>query len=79
MGATAVRSAVLYAQSWGTAVPDYTGLTTDSLLLNPWDREIFKDGRFQFHPEYVEALAQQGLKADQSLLIKAKAIKVAKG
>lgn len=79
MGAKAVRSGVLYAHTWGTAVPDYIGLITDRLLLNPWDREIYKEGNFQFHPEYVEALAQQGLKADQSLLVKTKVIKIAKG
>jgi hypoxanthine phosphoribosyltransferase len=79
MGVKAVRSAVLYAHTWGMAVPDYIGLITDSLLLNPWDREIYKEGSFQFHPEYVEALAQQGLKADPSLLMKTKVIKIAKG
>jgi hypothetical protein len=79
MGAKAVKSAVLYAHTWGMAVPDYIGLITDALLLNPWDREIFNEGRFQFHPEYVGALAQQGLKADRSLLINTAVIKIAKG
>ena len=79
LGAHAVKSAVLYAHSWGVSVPDYIGLTTDALLLNPWDREILKGGAFQFHPEYVEALAQQGLSADPSLLIDAPAIRSAKG
>lgn len=79
MGAKEVKSAVLYAHTWGTAVPDYIGLVTDRLLLNPWDREIYKEGRFQFNPEYGEALAQQGLKADQSLLIETKEIQIAKG
>jgi len=79
MKATAVRSAVLYAHTWGAAVPDYIGLITDRLLLNPWDREIYKEGSFQFNPEYVDALAQQGLQADRSLLIDTAVIKVAKG
>jgi hypoxanthine phosphoribosyltransferase len=79
MGAKAVRSAVLYAHTWGTSVPDYIGLITDALLLNPWDREILKEGTFQFHPEYVKALAQQGLKPDPSLLINTTAVKLAKG
>jgi hypothetical protein len=60
-------------------VPDYIGLITDELLLNPWDREILRDGTFQFHPEYVEALVQQGLEADASLLIDAPVIEIAKG
>jgi uncharacterized protein len=79
MGAKTVKSAVLYAHTWGTAAPDYIGLITDRLLLNPWDREIYKEGSFQFHPEYVQALSQQGLKADPSLLIKTEVIKIAKG
>jgi len=78
MGAKEVKSAVLYAHTWGTAVPDYIGLVTDKLLLNPWDREIYQEGNFQFNPEYVEALAHQGVKADQSLLIKTKKIQIAK-
>jgi uncharacterized protein len=69
MGAQAVRSAVLYVHNKGATVPDYIGLITDALILNPWDREIWKDGRFHFHPEYMEALTQQGLTADASFLI----------
>ena len=79
LGARAVKSAVLYAHSWGVSVPDYIGLISDALLINPWDREILKDGAFQFHPEYVRALAQQGLAADPSLLIDAPVSEIAKG
>jgi hypoxanthine phosphoribosyltransferase len=79
MGVRTSRSAVLYAHSKGASIPDYIGLITDSLILNPWDREIWKDGKFQFHPEYVEALRQQGQNADASLLIEATPIEIAKG
>lgn len=79
LGASEVRSAVLYAHTWGAGTPDYIGIVTDELLLNPWDREIFKDGAFQFHPEYVGALEKQGLRADPTLLIGADAVEVAKG
>lgn len=79
MRAQAVKSAVLYAHTKGASVPDYIGLITDELLLNPWDREILRDGAFQFHPEYVEALTQQGLEADASLLIDAPTMEIAKG
>ncbi|HEX6386031.1 MAG TPA: phosphoribosyltransferase family protein [Anaerolineae bacterium] len=79
MGARDVRSAVMYAHTWGVAVPDYIGLVTDALLLNPWDREILKDGVFLFLPEYVEALADQGIEADSSLLINATQFELAKG
>jgi hypoxanthine phosphoribosyltransferase len=79
LGAEAVRSAVLYAHTEGVSGPDYVGLITDALILNPWDREVFRDGQFLFHPEYAQALSAQGLKADRSLLIQASAIEIAKG
>ena len=79
LGASLIKSAVLYAHTWGVSVPDYIGLITDALVLNPWDREIFRDGKFHFHPEYVEALARQGFDAEPQLLIPASAIRLAKG
>jgi uncharacterized protein len=79
LGASQVKSAVLYAHTRGASVPDYIGLITDALLLNPWDREIFRDGKFQFHPEYVEALTHQGLEASPQMLIPASIIGLAKG
>ena len=79
LGANTVRSAVLYAHTRGVSVPDYIGLISDALILNPWDREVYKDGSFQFHPEYVEALSQQGLDEDGSLLIDAPGIEIDKG
>jgi hypoxanthine phosphoribosyltransferase len=79
LGAQAVKSVVLYAHTAGVSVPDYIGLVTDALILNPWDREIYKQGKFHFHPEYVEALEQQGLQADRSLLVDAPLIEIAKG
>ena len=78
MGAQAVRSVVLYAHRKGASVPDYIGLITDALLLNPWDREIWKNGTFQFNPEYINALQQQGMSVDASF-IETDAIKIAKG
>jgi hypoxanthine phosphoribosyltransferase len=78
MGAQAVRSAVLYAHGKGVSVPDYIGLISDDLLLNPWDREILREGQFQVHPEYVGALAEQGVVADESWMIEAPMVEAAK-
>ena len=78
LGAGEVRSAVMYAHTWGVAVPDYIGLVTDALLLNPWDREVWQDGALQMNPEYVAALAQQGIAPEPSLLIDAPAFELAK-
>lgn len=78
LGATEVKTAVLYAHTWGVAIPDYIGVISDALLLNPWDREILRADGFQFHPEYVEALAQQGLTVNSSLLVAAPVFPIAK-
>ncbi len=59
MGAKDVRCAVMYTHSWGTEVPDYIGLISDALLLNPWDREVVQDGQIISNPEYVFALSAQ--------------------
>ena len=78
-GAAQVRTAVLYAHKRSAHLPDYIGIITDELLLNPWDREILQDGSFVFHPEYEEALRLQGLEKHKDLLIPAREIKLAKG
>lgn len=79
LGAAETRSAVLYAHTWGVDTPDYIGLVSDTLLLNPWDREILVEGEFRFHPEYVGALAEQKIEPDASLLIPATSFTLAKG
>jgi uncharacterized protein len=61
VGAREVRSAVMYAHERAKAVPDYIGIISDALILNPWDREIVQDGTFAPHPEYVDAFKQQGI------------------
>nr|MBP6788792.1 phosphoribosyltransferase [Promineifilum sp.] len=37
LGAAEVRTATLYAHTWGADAVDYTGLITDELVMNPWD------------------------------------------
>ena len=71
--------AVLYAHVGGSGVPDYVGIITDELVLNPWDREIYVNGEFRYHPEYVEALVNQGGDVDQVLLIPSPKYVVEKG
>jgi hypoxanthine phosphoribosyltransferase len=78
LGAAEVRSAVMYAHTWGTDTPDYIGLISDQLLLNPWDREVLQNGQFIFHPEYADALEKQGLQPHAGLLIDAPVIEAEK-
>jgi hypoxanthine phosphoribosyltransferase len=79
LGASLVKNAVLYAHTKAAHVPDYIGIITDELLLNPWDREILREGKFHFQPEYVEALMHQGVEANEDLLISSSVIPLAKG
>ena len=78
LGASMVKSAVLYAHTKAVHVPDYVGINTDELLLNPWDREVFRNGSFHFNPEYAEAMAHQGVEAKAEFLIPVKAFRLAK-
>lgn len=79
LGAAEVRSAVMYAHSWGADVPDYICLISDALLINPWDREVFTDDVFRLHPEYVQALAAQGRDAAGLQVIPGRRFTLAKG
>jgi len=60
IGAARVITASLVSHTWANPRPDYTALLTDALVIFPWDRRIFADGRWQDHPELVEALKLQG-------------------
>ena len=79
LGAAEVRSAVMYAHTWGTDAPDYIGLISDALLINPWDREVFADGAFRLHPEYVQALRAQGRDAGELQVVPSRRFVLAKG
>jgi hypothetical protein len=79
LGAAEVRVAVLYAHRWGTQAADYIGLISDALIVNPWDREVFTAGEYRPHPEYVDALAKQGLPPDPILRVPASKFALAKG
>lgn len=68
LGAVEVQSAVLYAHTHAADVPDYIGLCSDALIINPWDRQILADGQLRVHPEYAEALSAQGMPLDGSLV-----------
>lgn len=79
LGAAAVRIAVLYAHTWGVDTPDYIGIVSDALLLNPWDREILTAAGWQYHPEYVAGLAQQEITAEPALRMPATRFELDKG
>jgi hypothetical protein len=59
LGATRVITASLVSHSWANPAPDVVALVSDALVLFPWDRRVYVNGRWQDHPELAEALAMQ--------------------
>jgi hypothetical protein len=58
-GAKQVITASLVAHSWAKPMPDIVAFTTDALVLFPWDAQVYMDGKWQPHPELVQALKHQ--------------------
>lgn len=58
-GASRVFTAGLVRHSWASPPPDFTALTSDALVIFPWDKQVFMEGRWQPHPERVAALGLQ--------------------
>jgi uncharacterized protein len=54
-----VITATLVAHTWANPMPDVAALVTDALVLFPWDEQVCQDGKWQPHPELVEALKYQ--------------------
>ncbi len=67
LGAVEVRSAVLYAHTWGVETPDCIGIISNELIINPWDREVIKGGQIVLNPEYVQALDLQNIPSENVL------------
>ncbi len=75
LGATNVQSAVMYAHTKGQHIPQYIGLISDALILNPWDFEIYTGTEFALHPEYARAFEQNNLGDGAAYLPNIKPIK----
>lgn len=58
-GACRVVTASLISHTWAHPMPDVTALVTDALVIFPWDREVYAEGRWQAHPELIGALELQ--------------------
>ncbi|MHB8626518.1 MAG: phosphoribosyltransferase [Aggregatilineales bacterium] len=59
IGAARVITASLVSHNWANPHPDHVALTTDALVIFPWDKQIYADGRWQTHPELEGALKLQ--------------------
>ena len=58
-GARQVIAAALVAHSWADPMPDVVALITDALVLFPWNEQVYIDGKWQPHPELIDALKHQ--------------------
>ena len=59
LGAREVTTAALVSHSWADPAPDLSALVSDALVMFPWDQRVLVDGKWQLHPELVQALAEQ--------------------
>jgi hypoxanthine phosphoribosyltransferase len=59
IGAARVVTASLISHSWANPKPDYVAHVTDALVIFPWDRRVYVDGRWIVHPELEAALKLQ--------------------
>ena len=60
-GAAQVITASLVTHSWANPLPEVVGVTSDALVIFPWDQAVFSAGRWQSHPELAGARKLQGL------------------
>lgn len=58
-GARRVWTLSLVAHSWANPRPDFTALTSDALLIFPWDKQVLADRKWQLHPELEAAIKAQ--------------------
>ena len=58
-GARQVWTLSLVTHSWADPQPDYTALTSDALLIFPWDKQVFTSEGWQLHPELETAIRAQ--------------------
>jgi hypoxanthine phosphoribosyltransferase len=65
-GAARVITASLCAHTWADPRPAHVALTTDALVIFPWDRRVLVNGRWAPHPELEEALRAQQQRKQES-------------
>ena len=61
-GAARIITACLVSHSWAKPAPDQVALVTDALVIFPWDKQVYQDGKWQAHPELADALKLQNKK-----------------
>jgi hypoxanthine phosphoribosyltransferase len=58
-GARRVWTVSLIAHSWADPQPDFTAQVSDALIIFPWDKQVYSQGKWQLHPEIEAAIKAQ--------------------
>lgn len=58
-GATQVVAASLLSHSWANPMPEVVALTTEVLVIFPWDRRVYAAGAWRTNPKLEMALRLQ--------------------
>lgn len=58
-GARQVWTLSLVTHSWADPSPNFTALTTDALLIFPWDKQVLTSDGWRMHPELEAAIRAQ--------------------
>jgi len=63
-GARRVWTLSLVTHSWANPQPDITVLTSDAMLIFPWDGQVLTSDGWQMHPELEAALRAQDMDSE---------------
>jgi hypoxanthine phosphoribosyltransferase len=58
-GARRIWTLSLVAHTWADPQPDFAALTSDALLIFPWDKNVLTADGWQMHPELEAAIRAQ--------------------
>ena len=58
-GALRIWTVSLVSHTWAAPKPDFTALTSDALIIFPWDKQVYAGESWQLHPELEEAIRSQ--------------------
>jgi len=65
-GAAEVRTAALFLHSTSHR-PDWFGLETDDLIIQPWNALVYSQGRWSLSEEYRTKLEEMGVSTDDAV------------
>lgn len=60
-GAKSVRCAAFAIHDAEGRCPEWYGIMTPDLLINPWDKAVFRSGNWSINPEYAAELEKLGV------------------